>query len=158
MRFRTAFNRLWLVAAVWLALFSVAAAEQEKIPLDQVPKPVIDAVKAKFPKGELTGAEKETEGKKVTYEVKLLDKKRKFEVIAAPDGKVLAVEKVLEPSELPKPVTETLDAKYPKSKIKKAEEVVANEKTTYEVVLITAESQTVKLIFDAKGKLIEPKS
>lgn len=158
MRFPRRLSRACAATAVLLSLLATARAEQEKIPLDKVPKAVLDAVKAKFPKGELTGAEKETDGEKVTYEVKLLDNKRKFEVIANPDGKVLAVEKVLEPSELPKPVTDALDAKYPKAKIKKAEEVTADEKITYEVVLITADTETVKVIFDAEGKLVESKS
>jgi hypothetical protein len=158
MRFPRSLHGACAAIAVLTALITTARAEQEKIPLGKVPKAVLDAVKVKFPKGELTGAEKETDGEKVTFEVKLLDNKRKFEVIANPDGKILAVEKVLEPSELPKPVTEALDAKYPKAKIKKAEEVTADEKITYEVVLITADTETVKLIFDPEGKLVEPKS
>jgi hypothetical protein len=158
MRFSRSLRSACAAIAVLLSLIATAQADQEKIPLDKVPKVVLDAVKAKFPKGELTGAEKETDGEKVTFEVKLLDNKRKFEVVANPDGKILAVEKVLEPSELPKPVTAALDSKYPKAKIKKAEEVTADEKITYEVVLITADMETVKLIFDAEGKLVEPKS
>lgn len=158
MRFRRSLHGACATVAVLMALITTARADQEKIPLDKVPKAVLEAVKAKFPKGELTGAEKETDGEKVTFEVKLLDNKRKFEVVANPDGKILAVEKVLEPSELPKPVTEALDAKYPKAKIKKAEEVTADEKITYEVVLITADTETVKVILNAEGKLVEPKS
>jgi hypothetical protein len=147
---------------VFLGTLATAFADQAKVSLDQVPKAVIEAVKARFPKGELTGAEKETaesdtKDKKITYEVKLIDKKRKFEVIATPDGKVLAVEKVLEASELPKVITALLDSDYPKAKIKKAEEVTRDEKITYEVVLVTADMQTVKLMFDPRGKLVEPK-
>jgi Putative beta-lactamase-inhibitor-like, PepSY-like len=158
MPFPGSLNGAFAATAVWLSLITAALANQEKIPLDKVPKAVLEAVKAKFPKGELTGAEKETDGEKVTFEVKLLDNKRKFEVIANPDGKILAVEKVLEPSELPKAVTAALDAKYPKARIKKAEEVTADEKISYEVVLITAETETVKVIFDPEGKLVESKS
>ena len=40
---------------------SAAEDEEEKVPLDKIPKAVVDAVKKMFPKAEMTGATKEEE-------------------------------------------------------------------------------------------------
>ena len=58
--------KLSLVALTGIiALAMVRAADEEKVPLDKLPKAVLDAVKAKFPKAQLLGAEKETVDGKV---------------------------------------------------------------------------------------------
>ena len=53
-----------------LAFVSVGFADEEKVPLKDVPKAVLDAVKVKFPNGELTEATRETEEGKTTFEIK----------------------------------------------------------------------------------------
>ena len=58
------FGSSLLVAAALVVLSAVAVvrADEEKIELDKVPKPVLDAVKKKFPDAKLTGAAKEKDG------------------------------------------------------------------------------------------------
>ena len=48
----------WLAVAVVLGLFGTrgARADEEKVPLDKVPKEVMEAVKARFPGAKLHGA------------------------------------------------------------------------------------------------------
>src|SRR5205085_11412445 len=46
------------------------ADEEEKVPLDKLPKAVTEAVKKKFPRAELVSAEKEKQDGKTVYEVK----------------------------------------------------------------------------------------
>jgi uncharacterized membrane protein YkoI len=145
----------WLgVAAVLVALSVTARADEEKIPVDKLPKAVVNAVKAKFEGAKLTGAEKETKDGKTTYEVTFTHKGKKLEAILTAEGKILAVEKAIAVADLPRAVTEGVAAKYPKAKIKGAEEITKGGKTLYEVVIETA-GKKIEVVLDAKGKIIE---
>jgi uncharacterized membrane protein YkoI len=136
-------------------LATAARADEEKIELDKLPKAVIDAVKKKFPDAELKSAEKEKEGGKEVFEVVIKNKDQNLEVIVSPEGKILAVEKEIAVKDLPKAVTEAVDAKYPKSSIKKAEEVTKDDKVTYEVLIETADKKKLEVELDPKGKFVE---
>jgi uncharacterized membrane protein YkoI len=152
--------RTFFAAAVTMLVLSatVGRAGEEKIPLDKVPKAVLDAVKAKFPKGELKSAEKEVEDGKTLYEIALQNNGQKVEVTVTPEGKVAGVEKVIDARDLPKAVTETLEAKYPKATHKKIEEVIefkdGEEKpAVYEVLLVTADNKKFEVVLTAEGKI-----
>jgi len=58
--------RLSAAALVVLMVTALGASaddeKEEKVPLDKVPKAVLDAVKAKFPKAKLVSAEKASSG------------------------------------------------------------------------------------------------
>src|SRR4051794_32883088 len=69
MRSRACWTMVGVVGLVALALG--ARADETEIKLDQVPKPVMDSAKAKFPGAKLTGASKETEDGKTVFEVSL---------------------------------------------------------------------------------------
>ena len=83
-----------IVAGAW------ARADEQKIPLDQVPKAVMDTVKAKFPAAEFKEAVKETADGKTSYEVSLTVKNAKVDVILTSEGKITAVEKVITEADL----------------------------------------------------------
>ncbi len=81
-----------LAAFAALALWLVgppAWAKEEEIPLDKLPKVVVDALKAKFPGAKLLEAYKETEDGKTTYEVNLEYKEQEFDVSLTPAGKIM---------------------------------------------------------------------
>jgi uncharacterized membrane protein YkoI len=152
----TSVVRLGLVALVGLALVArVRADEEEKIPLDKVPKAVLDAVKAKYPAGELKGAEKETEDGKTVYEIALKDKGQNIEATFKPDGTLVSIEKEIALKDLPKAVAEALDAKYPKATVNKVEEETEGDKVTYELQLVTADKKHLEVVFDPTGKVVE---
>jgi uncharacterized membrane protein YkoI len=146
-----------LAAVVTFLAMSAAARadDEEKIPLDKVPKAVLDAVKAKYPDGELLGAEKENENGKVLYEIKVKNKDQKLEASFTEDGKLDSVEEEIEIKALPKEVSDALDAKYPKAKLEGAEKETAGDKITYEVRLTTAEGKKLEVDLDPKGKILE---
>jgi hypothetical protein len=150
----------WWSAAVLagLILVTAARADEEKVPLDKLPKAVTDAVKAKYPGAKLTGAEKEKEKDQTVYEVALEHKGQKLEVTLKPDGTIVSVEKEIAAKDLPKAVTAALDSKYPKATIKKVEEITTGEKVTYEVLLVTAAKKRLEVVFDTTGKVIEEES
>jgi hypothetical protein len=136
-------------------LAAAARADEEKIELDKLPKAVKDAVKKAYPDGELKSAEKVKENGKETFEVVLKNKRESLELVLTPEGKILAVEKEIAIKDLPKAVTEAIDAKYPKSTLKKAEEVTKDKKITYEVVIETADKKKLEVELDPKGKFVE---
>ena len=142
------------------ALLSVPSlavrADEEKVPLKDLPKAVADAVKKKFPKAKVVSASKEIEDEKTLYEVTLKDGEQNVQVTATPEGKIVEIEKEIAAKDLPKEVTEALDEKYPKATIKKVEEVIATGKDlAYEVLLVTKDKKTVEVKFDAKGKVLK---
>jgi hypothetical protein len=145
-----------LAAISLLALFVVTGvADEHKIPLKKLPKKVIAAVKKNYPDWELTGAEKETKGKKVFYEVKLSSKGKKIEVLLTPKGKIVEVEEAIDLKDLPKVVSDTLKAKYPKATPLGAEKVFKKGKlVAYEVAVKTGNKKG-EVVFDTKGKVVK---
>jgi uncharacterized membrane protein YkoI len=149
----------YLVAILALSSFAIAwADDEEKVPLDKLPKAVTEAVKKKFPKAELVAASKETEDGKTEYEVTIKDDGKKIDVTLTAEGTILGLEKEIAAKDLPKAVTETLDSKYPKATIKVAEEIIKIKDGKeifehYEVTLVTAEKKTIEVILSADGKI-----
>jgi biopolymer transport protein ExbD len=150
------------IAAVALVALSapVRADDEERVPLDKVPKPVLEAVKKRFPKAEVKEASKETSGdKKMVFEVTLNEKGKNIDVTLTPDGKITLIEKEIDRKDLPKAVAETFDKKYPKATYKIVEEVVKvvdgkENLEYYEVLLVTADKKTfeVEVLPDGKFK------
>ena len=147
----------WIVSLAVCALVSVPAvrAEDEKVPLDKLPKAVSDAVKKKYPKAKMVSAEKEKKDKKTVYEVKIKDGEQTIEVSLTPEGEIVEIEKVIAAKDLPTAVTTALGEKYPKAKIVKVEEITKGEKVTYEVLLVTADKKKLEVTFDGTGKVLE---
>lgn len=141
-----------------LCLLTVVQADEEKVPLDKLPQNVLDAVKARFPKANLIGAEKETEDGKTVFEVAIKDKDQSIDVSLI-DGKIVEIEKQIAAADLPKAAAAAVDAKYPKAKLKVIEEVVkvkdGNEKLEYyEVHLVNAEGNSIEIQIAASGKIL----
>src|SRR6266568_8642865 len=113
---------LWAACLILFVGFTGIRADEEKVPLDKVPKEVMDAVKKKFPDAKIVGAEKEVENGTTSFEVAIKNKDQNIDVILTPEGKITAVEAEIPAKDLPKEVTTALDKKYPKAEIKKVEE------------------------------------
>jgi uncharacterized membrane protein YkoI len=143
-----------VIVALLVLLGASSRADEEKVPLDKVPKAVVDAVKAKYPGAKLLGAAKETEKGKTTYEVALKHKGHKYEVALTAEGTILEVEKEIAVKDLPKAIKEALTAKYAKATLKTAEEIHKGDKLTYEVHLVTVEGQRMEVVLDPSGKVL----
>ena len=133
-------------------------ADEEKVPLDKVPKAILDSVKARFADGKLTGAGKEVEDGKPVYEVSLKLNGKNIDVTLTPEGKLLGIEKEIAAKELPKAVAKTLKEKYPKAEYKMVEEVIKVKKGVekleyYEVLLVTAAKKNVEVTVSPNGKI-----
>ena len=75
-------NALSVIAVIGALLVAAPArADEENIPLDKLPKAVVDAVKAKYPEAKLVAAEKESKDGKVFYEVMFKNKDLDVEML-----------------------------------------------------------------------------
>jgi uncharacterized membrane protein YkoI len=150
---------LYPLTLLALSPFATAwADDEEKVPLDKLPKAVADAVKNKFPKAELVEASKENEDGKTVYEVAIKVDGKKIDVALTAEGTILGLEKEIAVKDLPKAVTETLESKYAKATIKVVEEVIKikdgkENLEYYEILLITADKKTVEVSLNADGKI-----
>jgi Putative beta-lactamase-inhibitor-like, PepSY-like len=162
-------RRLALVVAVLVGLGSAARAQdkEEKVPLDQVPRAVMDAVKKRFPKAEVVEATKEVdEEKKPVYEVTVKQDGKTIDVTLSPEGVLAMIEKEIEAKDLPKAVADAVEAKYPKATYKIVEELIAvkdgkESLDAYEVLVETADKKgkwELKLAKDGKVLKTEDKS
>lgn len=143
------------VAVLALALVC-ARADEEKVPLDKVPKAVIDAVKKEFPKAEVAGAATEKEDGKTVYEITLKLNKKNIDVTVTPEGKITLVEKEIDAKDLPKAVATALEAKYPKATIDLVEELSKDGKVTaYEMKITTADKKKFEVEFAPDGKFVK---
>jgi hypothetical protein len=153
----------WLVPAVLVAAVLVAnvPAGEEKVPLDKVPKAIMDAVKVRFPGAKLIGATTEKDGDKVVYEIELQFKGLHHDVTYEPGGKLLLIEREIAFKDLPRAVRSTLSRKYPKATYKLIEEVikVKGDKEMleyYEAHLQTADKESVEVEIGLDGKIKQP--
>ncbi len=159
---QTSITRTWLGAGMGILLFSVAGvyADEEEVALDKVPKPVIEAVKARFKDAVMSGAAKERDNGKLVYEVSLKDKGQTMDVMLTPEGEIFVIEKAITAAALPTAVAQALEDKYPKATYKKLEEVVKvkrkKEKLAYyEVVLTVVETEKRMLKLTPEGKIVK---
>src|SRR5262245_15163751 len=90
----------WSVAGLFTVALSVALAatgaraeDKKDDKKDEMPKKVMDALKAKFPKAEIDKWTKEKEGDKIVYDIEFKQGKQKFEADIAEDGTILNWEK-----------------------------------------------------------------
>jgi uncharacterized membrane protein YkoI len=150
-------------AVLCLALVVVGAAlvraDEEKVPLEKLPKAVVEAVQKRFPKIKMVGASKEKEGDKVVYEVTLKKDGKNIDVTVTEAGAITLIEQELAFKDLPKAVARTFEEKYPKAKYEIIESVtkVADGKETleyYEATLVAADQKKweVEVLPDGKFK------
>jgi len=104
----------------------------------------------------LTKALSEMEDNKLVYEVSLKHKGTNYDIIVTPEGTITLVEKAIDAKSLPKAVSDALDKKYPKAKIKLAEELSdgTGKVTAYEVHITTADNKEVAVEFEPNGKIV----
>src|SRR5262245_46733015 len=91
-RKETGMTRLIGIAVVLGAFFVVVGRAEEKVPLDKLPKAVVDSVKKRFPDAKLVSAEKEKDDNgKTVYEVAIKDKDQSIEVTLTPEGVIVEI-------------------------------------------------------------------
>lgn len=146
-------------ACVVLAVVVQVLADEEKVPLDQLPKAVVATLKARFKGAEMIAASKEKEKDQLRYEVAIKQKGQKIDVTLTPQGSLVEIEKQITAKDLPNAVTRVLEEKYPAAKYQIIEEIFKVEKKVeslayYEVLLATAGKQTFEVQVAADGRIL----
>ncbi len=150
---------LALLAGLALAVVARAEDKAEKVPLDKVPKAIMDAIKGRFPKAELTSVEKEKEDGKVVYDVELKENGRKYEMDIAEDGTIIEIEKEVPLKDVPAAITKAIEGKYPKATIKEVMEVNKvkgkEEKPDHYEVTIEVDKKSKEVVVSLDGKSVK---
>src|SRR5262249_33197974 len=121
-----AMRALLCVGMLFIAA-TIVGADEEKVPLDKVPKAVIDSVKKRFPKAALVGASTEKVGDKTIFEIEIKEAGKTIDVTLTPEGAITMIEKEIAITELPKGAKEAVEKKYPKATWKLVEAVIKVE-------------------------------
>jgi uncharacterized membrane protein YkoI len=149
------------IAALFLLI--PAAAQDKKSDLDRIPKPVMDTLKARFPKAEIQKWTVEKEGDKVVYDIEFKQGARKFEADIFEDGAIHNWEKEIAAKDVPEAVRAAVEKKYPKATWKEVMEIteVKDKKERlegYEIVLGPADKKEVEVTVAPDGKIVEDSS
>jgi uncharacterized membrane protein YkoI len=152
----------WVTAAGLVGLFGLGSsvrAQETEIKLDQVPKAVMAAAKAKFPGVRIREASKETEEGKTLFELEMTYENRNVDATFQEDGTVVEVETSLRENEVPAAATRAVKDKYPGAKIKLVESVkkgpeLKNEPDYYEFHLTLSDKKSAEVQVDARGKIM----
>lgn len=99
------------------------SAKEEKIPVTDVPKAVMDVVVKRFPQAKVDGAERGELNGKVHYDVWISEGAAVYEVCLADDGTINEIAKSMPLADVPRSVSEAVAAKFPTQKIAKAEAI-----------------------------------
>lgn len=154
--YRIALSSVVLLSVLALGV-AVRAEGDEKIPVDQVPKVVLNALKAKYPKAEIVTTEKGDQDGTIVFEFDLKEGKITWESSFTPDGKFVSSEEPVEESALPAKVKEAFQTKYPGKKVVSIEKETTGEgetaKVVYEIVIETDKGK-LEVQFDTTGKFL----
>jgi hypothetical protein len=151
---------LGLFGLLFIVAFRELRAKEEPVPQDKIPKKVMDALLAKFPKAKIDKCVKEKEGDDVVYDIEFKQEGRKCEADIKEDGTYINYEKAIDAKDLPKKCRDAIDKKYPKATLKEIMEETEvkgkDEKlSAYEVVLVTADKKEVEVKVSPEGKILE---
>jgi hypothetical protein len=135
-------------------------AQEEAVAQDKIPKAVMNALLAKFPKAKIDKCTKAKEGNDIVYDIEFKQEGRNCEADIKENGTYINYEKAIGVKELPKAVRNAIETRYPKSSLKEImEETEVNGKdeklSAYEVVLATADKKEVEVRVSPEGKILE---
>lgn len=151
-----------LIAVLALVAFvgTGLRAKEEPVPVDKIPRAVMDALLAKFPKAKIDKCTKAKEGGDIVYDIEFKEGDRKCEADIKENGTYINYEKAIAAKDLPKAVKDAIEKRYPKSKmteIMEETEVKGKDEkiSAYEVVLETADKKEVEVRVSPEGKILE---
>src|SRR4051812_48350828 len=144
-----------------LGLASGTRAQEGKIPLERVPKAVMNSAKARFPGAEIKVASEETKDREPVFALRMKHQRHDMGVTFKADGTVVLVETAVREKELPKVVLRAVGHKYPGARVRHAESVqkgpeVKKKADHYELYLVTAANIPALARVDPDGKVLKP--
>jgi uncharacterized membrane protein YkoI len=135
------------------------AADEKPVEVKDLPKVVVDAVKKRFPAGEIKKAALESEDDETNYEIELVSEGKNVSVVVDDDGDVLEIETELAVADLPVAVTEAVAKKFPNTTVKSAELLIAiedkEEERKYELQVAYADGTSFEIVAEPDGEIEE---
>jgi hypothetical protein len=147
-----------------LGLAPGTRAQGEGIPLDRVPKAVMNSAKARFPGAEIKGASAEKEdGKPPVYDLEMKHNRHDVDATFKADGTVVLVQTAVPAKELPKAVLRAVEHRYPGASFRGADSVkkgpeVKKKADYYEFYLMTADQKPALVQVAPDGKVLKPEA
>ncbi len=135
-------------------------AQEEAVSQEKIPKAVMDALLAKFPKATIDKSTREKEGNDIVYDLEFKQDGRKGESDIKENGTYINYEQAIAAKDLPKAVNSAIEKTYPKATVKEVMQETEvkgkDEKLSgYEVGLVTADKKEVELKLSPDGKIPE---
>mgnify|MGYP001545650955 CR=1 FL=1 len=136
---------------------TVSMEETEvEIAVDDLPAEVLAAFNEAYAGAEILGAFKETENGEVIFEIACKHNEANMEIEYAPDGSMVAEEKMIAIEELPDNIAAAAREAHAEMTIDEAEMITLPDGTVqYEVVMEDENDNEVEILFDAEGNIIE---
>jgi hypothetical protein len=147
-----------------LGLASGARAQDGEIPLDRVPKAVMNSARARFPGAEIKGASQETEdGKPPVFALEMKHHRHDVDATFKADGTVVLVQTAVPGKELPRVVLRAVERRYPGANFRGADSVkkgpeVKTKADYYEFYLMTADQKPALVQVAPDGKVLKPEA
>jgi hypothetical protein len=141
-----------------MVLTARAGAQEREVELDEVPRAVMEAAKAKFPGASIRAASTEKEEGRTVYELEMTHAKRRMDVTFRPDGTLVVVETAIAQGEAPEAVLRSVRERHPDAKIRLIESVkkgpeLKKEADYYELHLKLADGKTAEIEIDGRGRI-----
>jgi len=149
-----------VIAGMILVCVSAQGQEKDKPDTTQLPKRVMNALTAKFPKSDVDKWTKEKEGGIFLYDIEFKQGGEKFEADIKEDGTIHNWEKATAAKNLPAAVRKAVEKRYPKASMKEIMEITAvkngkDELEGYEIVLRTGDRKDVEVTVAPDGNMLE---
>jgi uncharacterized membrane protein YkoI len=148
----------WISTAAWLGLLvaTMAAADETKIEVSDLPKVVVKAAKKAFPQAKIVGAAKEAEDGETIFEVMMKLDGKSIDLAIDDEGDIEEIEREINFEDLPRAVINAARARFPTGEFAKVEEVSdEDDKVVYELTVETEDDETVEVFMSPNGKILD---
>jgi hypothetical protein len=141
------------------AMHKEKESHEKKLMPSDVPPKVMSAMDTRFQGAQYTSITKEEEKGNTIYDFELTQGGRKYEADVKEDGTIVEIEKAIEQRDLPAPVSDAINKKYPNATYKEVMEksLVNGKQETpheYEVVLTTSKGKEEEVTVSTDGKIV----
>jgi hypothetical protein len=132
-----------------------ARSDEETIPVERLPMTVRNAIELKFPEARIQRVEEEQEHGRAIYDVDLVRNGRDIDLMLAPDGTILEIERQIDPADLPPAVTGALMTHHIEGTVRWAEVTTRGKRRHYELIVATPDQSLLDIEFGADGTLLD---
>ena len=140
---------------IWGASTSMAeeadSAEEQTVNCDVIPAAVQMAFRKSFPNAAMDHCTEEEEFGEPAYEVASSERNTKRDVLFYSNGALIVVEEAIALADLPKPVRQSWEERFPNDIIVLAEKVTRDNTVMYEIQSLRA-TKPRETVFDASGR------